>query len=241
MQQQNNDDNRTASVPIIPLSFFPYPVTVVSTTTSGGNRLEAAGLLFETSEVVIRYPFKDSSGETLMDRSDLKLLDIKAIVLPNGEVMESDDWTMIDSPPSFDRRLMASFSMLAEAQFSYGEGEGENLFEQAVQAQANTQRLSGLPYGYLLSQIGAERAGIDWRDGSSDQMQVIPSERRFLAVWTGVFRDPGSRTVGGSFFTLTAGYDRDELASIDALAVGQTWQSDTYGLHHTVTRVADAD
>lgn len=98
MQPQNNDDNRTTSVPIIPLSFFPYPVTVVSMTTSGGNRLEATGLLFETSEVVIRYPFKDSSGETLMDRSDLKLLDIKAIVLPNGEVMESDDWTMIDSP-----------------------------------------------------------------------------------------------------------------------------------------------
>ncbi|WP_241299587.1 hypothetical protein [Burkholderia stabilis] len=241
MQQQNIGDIRTASVPIIPLRFFPYPVTVVSMTTSSGNRMEATGLLFETGEVVIEYPFKDSSGKVLMDRSDLKLLDIKAIVLPNGEVMDRDDWAIIESPPTFDRRLMASFSMLAEAQFAYGEGEGESLFEQAVQAQANTQRLSGLPYAYLLSQIGAERARIDWRDKSSEQMQVIPNDRRFLAVWTGIFRDPGSRTVGGGFFTLSGGYDREELASIDALAVGQTWQSDTYGQHHTVTRVADAD
>ncbi|VWC80303.1 hypothetical protein BLA39750_01147 [Burkholderia lata] len=241
MQQQNNDESQTASVPIIPLCFFPYPVTVVSKTISRGDRMEAPGLLFETSEVVIGYPFKDSSGKILMDRSELKLLDVQAIVLPNGEAMESDDWAIIDSPPSFDRRLMASFSMLAEAQFAYGEGEGESLFEQAVQAQANTQRLSGLPYAYLLSQIGAERPRINWRDGSGEQMQVIPNDRRFLAVWTGVFRDPGSRTVGGGFFTLTAGYDREELASIDALAVGQTWQSDTYGLHHTVTRIADAD
>ncbi|MCA7889144.1 hypothetical protein QZM25_30860 [Burkholderia contaminans] len=241
MQQQNIGDIRTASVPIIPLRFFPYPVTVVSMTTSSGNRMEATGLLFETGEVVIEYPFKDSSGKVLMDRSDLKLLDIKAIVLPNGEVMDHDDWAITESPPTFDRRLMASFSMLAEAQFAYGEGEGESLYEQAVQAQANTQRLSGLPYAYLLSQIGAERARIDWRDKSSEQMQVIPNDRRFLAVWTGIFRDPGSRTVGGGFFTLSGGYDREELASIDALAVGQTWQSDTYGLHHTVTRVADAD
>lgn len=210
-------------------------------TTRCGNRMEAVGLLFETGEVVIGYPFKDSSGKVLMDRSDMNLLDIKAILLPNGEVMDSDDWTVIDSPPTFDRRLMASFSMLADAQFAYGEGEGESLFEQAVQAQANTQRLSGLPYAYLLRQIGADRASIDRRDGSGERMQVIPNDRRFLAVWSGVFRDPGSRTVGGGFFTLAAGYDPEELASIDALAVGQTWQSDTYGLHHTVTRVADAD
>ncbi|WP_219847374.1 hypothetical protein, partial [Burkholderia contaminans] len=64
MQPQNNDDNRTTSVPIIPLSFFPYPVTVVSMTTSGGNRLEATGLLFEPHRILWRLGFlRESSHE----------------------------------------------------------------------------------------------------------------------------------------------------------------------------------
>ncbi|MBP0639963.1 hypothetical protein [Cupriavidus sp. AcVe19-6a] len=152
MNQQAHEE--ICSVPIIPRMFFPYPVKVLATDTCFPIDFEAKGLLFETGEVVIEYPFKDKNGNDPKAGDDGSAIDIHTIVLPNGEEMGREDWKEVAVAPPHDRRLMASLGMMSDAAFTYGEGEGTSLFEQSVQADANVRKLTGLPYDYLLAQLG---------------------------------------------------------------------------------------
>lgn len=154
MNPQTNDEKKTCCVPIIPRSFFPYPVKVMSTDTCYPIDFEAKGLLYETGEVVIEYPFKDQKGNVPRSEGEGTAIDIHTIVLPNGEEMDKDDWREVAETPPYDRRLMASICMMGDAEFDYGEGEGTDLFEQAVQAKANVLKLLGLPHAFLLTQLG---------------------------------------------------------------------------------------
>jgi len=143
MNQQTHE--ATCCVPIIPRTFFPYPVKVIATDTCFPIDFEAKGLLFETGEVVIEYPFKDQTGNGPKSGDDGTAIDIHTIVLPNGEEMDGEHWKEVAETPGHDRRLMASLAMMSDAAFNYGEGEGSSLFEQSVQAEANVRKLTGLP------------------------------------------------------------------------------------------------
>ncbi|KAF7962629.1 hypothetical protein AWV80_19415 [Cupriavidus sp. UYMU48A] len=141
-------------MPVIPRTFFPYPVKVIATDACSPIDFEAKGLLFETGEVVIEYPFKDKTGNGPKARDDGTAIDIHTIILPNGEEMGREDWKEVAVAPAHDRRLMASLGMMSDAAFAYGDGEGTSLFEQSVQADANVRKLTGLPYASLLVQLG---------------------------------------------------------------------------------------
>jgi hypothetical protein len=154
MNQQTNEDKKTCCVPIIPCIFFPYPVKVLATDTCYPTGFEAKGLLYETGEVVIEYPFKDQQGNAPKSGDDGTAIDIHTIVLPNGEEMDKPTWREVDQAPGYDRRLAEAIDMMGEAEFEYGEGEGSGTFGQTVQAKANVLKLVGLPYAYLPAQIG---------------------------------------------------------------------------------------
>ncbi|MGF6604024.1 hypothetical protein P3T23_008779 [Paraburkholderia sp. GAS448] len=154
MNEKTNEANKTGCVPIVPRTFFPYPVKVIATDTCYPINFEAKGLLYETGEVVIEYPFKDQEGNAPKSADDGTAIDIHTIFLPNGEEMDKEDWKEVAEAPAYDRRLMASLCMMGDAEFDYGEGEGTDLFEQAVQAKANVLKLIGLPYAFLLAQLG---------------------------------------------------------------------------------------
>ncbi|VVE35750.1 hypothetical protein [Pandoraea terrigena] len=159
MNPKANEAKRTDSVPIIPRTFFPYSVKVIATDTCYPIDFEAKGLLYETGDVVIEYPFKDQAGNAPQLEDDGAAIDIHTIVLPNGVEMDRHDWTEVADAPTFDRRLMASLCMMGDAEFDYGEGGGTLLFEQAVQAKANVCKLNGLPYAFLLGQLGIKEEG----------------------------------------------------------------------------------
>lgn len=61
--------------------------------------------------------------------------------------------------------------------------------------------------------------------------------KRFKAEWGNDYFKPGKQEVGSDFFTDEVGYSSDDRAEIDALAVGQEWQSSD-GSNHTVTRLS---
>jgi hypothetical protein len=66
-----------------------------------------------------------------------------------------------------------------------------------------------------------------------------PPGKRFLVFWSKTaFPKNQSDTVPFSFFGPDNAYEPEEVADIDALAVGQTWFSAAYGPAHTVTRLA---
>lgn len=70
---------------------------------------------------------------------------------------------------------------------------------------------------------------------------AVSQNRRFSAMWTGAFANPGTSTVTGGFFTRDAGYETEDLVGIAALDVGETWEAHNYGPAHTVTRLADTE
>lgn len=61
--------------------------------------------------------------------------------------------------------------------------------------------------------------------------------KRFKAVWGNDFWREEEREVGSNFFSKDVGYSSEDKAAIDALAVGQEWQSPA-GTNHTVTRIS---
>lgn len=152
MNQQTHEG--TCRVPVIPGTFFPYLVKVIATDTCFPIDLEAKGLLFETGEVLIEYPFKDQNGNCPKVGDDGTAIDIHTIILPNDEEMGSEGWKEVAEAPAHDRRLMASLGLMSDAAFTYGEGEGLSLFEQSVQTEAQVRKLTGLPYDDLLAQLG---------------------------------------------------------------------------------------
>lgn len=152
LNQQTHE--ATCCIPVIPRAFFPYLVKVIATDTCFPIDFEARGLLFETGEVVIEYPFKDQNGNGPTPGDDGTAIDIHTIVLPNDEEMGKEHWKEVAEAPAQDRRLLAALGMMSDAAFTYGEGEGTSLFEQTVQAKANVLRLIGLPYDFLLTQLG---------------------------------------------------------------------------------------
>lgn len=61
--------------------------------------------------------------------------------------------------------------------------------------------------------------------------------KKFRAYWSNDFYNPGTRQVSARYFSVECSYSTDDIAAIEALAVGDTWKSQHYGFAHTVTRM----
>lgn len=58
----------------------------------------------------------------------------------------------------------------------------------------------------------------------------------FSAYWSKDFFEFGTKKVVQYFFSEERCYSKEDIAAINALAVGETWRSPDYGSGHTVTR-----
>jgi hypothetical protein len=74
-----------------------------------------------------------------------------------------------------------------------------------------------------------------------DRLVVGPGDslKQFSATWDASFGFVGSEIRSISAFGQGNGYSSEDLAAINALAVGQTWKDGAYGESHTVTRLPD--
>jgi hypothetical protein len=69
---------------------------------------------------------------------------------------------------------------------------------------------------------------------------VLPSGdlKVYMAYWSKeAFFNELTNQVAQTFFTDGLGYDKDEIEAINALEVGETWQSNDYGSYHTAIRI----
>jgi hypothetical protein len=58
----------------------------------------------------------------------------------------------------------------------------------------------------------------------------------YAAYWSKDFANAGTQQVVEYFFSEERCYDKEAVAAIKALEIGETWRSPDYGSNHTVTR-----